>query len=54
MTSSTYVTDEKTTLHRTADRMLAAAIRKEEAGDMEGCEKWLAKALQKEAEAVAA
>jgi len=46
-------TDRKTELHRIADRMLGAAIRKEEAGDLDGCEKWLAKALEKEAEAAA-
>ncbi len=45
--------DPKTTMLRTAERMLAAAIRKEDAGDIEGCEKWLAKAIEKEAEAAA-
>ena len=45
--------DQKTTLYRTAERMLAAAIRKEHAGDMESCDVWLDKAIAKEAEAVA-
>ena len=45
--------DQKTTLLRTAERMLAAAIRKDDAGDQEGCDKWLAKAIEKETEAAA-
>ena len=45
--------DPKTTMLRTAERMLNAAIRKDDAGDAEGCEKWLAKAIENEAEAVA-
>ncbi len=43
--------DPKTTMLRTAERMLAAAIRKEEAGDPEACDVWLNKAVAKEAEA---
>ncbi len=50
---TTTTDDPKTTMLRTAGRMLAVAIRKEDAGDIEGCEKWLAKAIEKEAEAVA-
>ncbi len=49
----TIPTDEKSTMLAVADRMLRAAIRKEDAGDTEGCDFWLNKAVAKEAEAVA-
>ena len=49
--TTTPITDEKTHTFQIADRMLAAAIRKEAAGDKEACDMWLDKAVAKEAEA---
>ncbi len=47
------ITDGRTRMFEIADRMLRAAIRKEDAGDIPACDMWLDKAVAKEAEAIA-
>ena len=48
----TPITDDKTRMLEIANRMLHAAIRKEDAGDINAADMWLDKAVGKEAEAL--